>query len=186
MRTLFSENILSPPPKPAPPNKPNPFELSFQSNTTSIPPSSTTSSYSSPRQNDWLTEYYQSQQRAADSSNQTSNDASARYGHARRKGNPKLLFMGMRRQVSKYWRDHTSVADLKASGVESPPFKRSSSKSSPQQRRSISSLQHEQSRRHWSKNYHIDVQSNPLTNTPQILHEVRIRRTPLQPPHPLP
>ncbi|CAK3865127.1 related to GTP-binding gtr2 [Lecanosticta acicola] len=87
MRTLFSENILSPPPKPAPPNKPNPFELSFQSSVTSIPPSSTTSSHSSPPQNDWLTDYYQSQQR--DGNHQTSHDASARYGLARRKGNPK-------------------------------------------------------------------------------------------------
>lgn len=97
MRTLFGENILSPSPKPAPPSKTNPFELSFQS---SVGASSASSSTSSPRQNDWLTQQIQNQQRLdAEANNHTTYDAATRYGHARRKGNPKLLFMGMRRWV---------------------------------------------------------------------------------------
>ncbi|KAF2161199.1 hypothetical protein M409DRAFT_69833 [Zasmidium cellare ATCC 36951] len=95
MRTLFGENILSPSPKPAPPSKANPFELSFQS---SVGASSLSSSTSSPRQNDWLTQQIQNQQRlSAEANNHSTHDAATRYGHARRKGNPKLLFMGMRR-----------------------------------------------------------------------------------------
>ncbi|GIZ46673.1 hypothetical protein CKM354_000979100 [Cercospora kikuchii] len=104
MRTLFSENILSPTPTPAPEqNKKNPFELSFASSGPSAHNSSTASSHNSPKENDWLTSYYREQQRFANEvhiqSNQShaTQNASTRPGHARRKGNPKVLFMGMRR-----------------------------------------------------------------------------------------
>ncbi|KAI5357690.1 Putative gtr1/RagA G protein [Septoria linicola] len=104
MRTLFSENILSPTPTPAPEqNKKNPFELSFHSSNPSVQNSSTTSSHSSPKENDWLTSYYREQQRFANEVHIQSNhsyatsDAATRHQHVRRKGNPKVLFMGMRR-----------------------------------------------------------------------------------------
>ncbi|KAK4632385.1 GTP-binding protein gtr2 [Fulvia fulva] len=95
MHTLFGEAILSPGPKTVPPSKPNPFELSFQS---SVATSYTDSSSSSNGKNDWLTQYHQAQDRlSGEPANQASNDATSRYGHAGHKGNPKLLFMGLRR-----------------------------------------------------------------------------------------
>lgn len=114
MRTLFSENILSPTPTPGPEQKTNPFELIFNSGSHSSGPSaqnsSTASSHSSPKENDWLTAYYREQQRFANevhiqSSNHTlpAQDASSRHSHTRRKGNPKVLFMGMRRYGSAHF-----------------------------------------------------------------------------------
>ncbi|KAK5128922.1 hypothetical protein LTR85_000255 [Meristemomyces frigidus] len=95
MRTLFSENILSPSPTPAP--QPNPFELLFPSSLSNA--SSADSTQSSPRQNEWLTQHLQNQQRAeSETSNQANHAANGqRAPYARRKGNPKLLFMGLRR-----------------------------------------------------------------------------------------
>lgn len=95
MRTLFSENILSPSPTPTP--EPNPFELLLKS---SISNASTTSTQSSPRQRDWLTQYVQTQERRdgnepIDQTAYASSKQSMQY--TRRKGGPKLLFLGLRR-----------------------------------------------------------------------------------------
>jgi Ras-related GTP-binding protein C/D len=96
MRTLFSENILSPTPTPLPIDRSNPFELSFAS--ASIPTGSNTSSNESTKQDRWLTQYYREQQRFANEVHiQSNQDATTRNGQVRRKGNPKVLFMGMRR-----------------------------------------------------------------------------------------
>jgi len=96
MRTLFSENILSPSPIPTP--QPNPFEQLFPA--TSSTAGSTTSTQSSPSQNDRLTRYSQDQPRASgeiqdEASCYNANAQRAQY--VRRRGNPKLLFMGLRR-----------------------------------------------------------------------------------------
>ncbi|KAK5134512.1 hypothetical protein LTR08_006429 [Meristemomyces frigidus] len=95
MRTLFSENILSPSPARAPP--PNPFELLFPSSVSTT--SSACSTQSSPRQNEWLTQHLQNQQRSErDAANPFSHASNAPRAHySRRKGNPKVLFMGLRR-----------------------------------------------------------------------------------------
>lgn len=96
MRTLFSENILSPSPTPLP--QPNPFELLFHSSSNT---SSNASTQSSPRQHEWLTQHLQNQQRIeseiSNHGSYTSNGQAAQY--VRRKGNPKLLFMGLRKYV---------------------------------------------------------------------------------------
>ncbi|SMR62819.1 unnamed protein product [Zymoseptoria tritici ST99CH_3D1] len=100
MHTLFSENILSPPPTPAPINRSNPFELSYPP--TSFPPATpiASSAGSSSSQNDLLTENYQNSQQSISGETAFSfgNDASiTRHAPTRRKGNPKLIFMGTRR-----------------------------------------------------------------------------------------
>ncbi|KAI6866183.1 ras-related GTP-binding protein-like protein C [Hortaea werneckii] len=70
MHTLFSKDILSPAPTPA--SQTNPFELLFPSSLSTA--SSAASTQSSPRQNDWLTQRIQNQQRAeADAVRQGSN-----------------------------------------------------------------------------------------------------------------
>lgn len=95
MNQLFADGIRSPGPQQQP--LANPFELSFASATTHGPVTASTapsSHKSSPQSDDWLTQH--SQQR---------NDSSAHfYTHGerqalplRRRSNPKLLFMGMRR-----------------------------------------------------------------------------------------
>ncbi|KAH9826366.1 GTP-binding protein gtr2 [Teratosphaeria destructans] len=98
MRTLFGENILSPP-IPSPPQR-NPFELAFGSNASHT--NSTVSSQSSPAKRDWLTHHYQTQRRdlgeSTDSFDHACNGRHTR--QTRRKGNPKLLFMGLRRHVN--------------------------------------------------------------------------------------
>ncbi|KAK5704768.1 GTP-binding protein gtr2 [Elasticomyces elasticus] len=92
MRTLFSENILSPAPTPVP--QQNPFELLFPSTLSNA--SSSASVQSSPNQHEWLTQHWQNQQRAEnDATNYGSTGSSAPL--TRRKGNPKLLFMGLRK-----------------------------------------------------------------------------------------
>lgn len=149
MRTLFSENILSPTPTPGPEQKTNPFELIFNSGSHSSGPSaqnsSTASSHSSPKENDWLTAYYREQQRFANevhiqSSNQTitAQDASSRHSHTRRKGNPKVLFMGMRRYGSALCFSHHLKILTPNAEVASPPSRRSYSRSSLRQRLSTS------------------------------------------------
>jgi len=109
MRTLFSENILSPSPTPV--SKPNPFELLFASNpSTALTVSPATSTHSSPGQYGWLTQRSQDQHqqlprsRAADTEASDTSSYAADGGQrsqyaARRKGNPMLLFMGLRRYV---------------------------------------------------------------------------------------
>ena len=96
MRTLFSENILSPSPALVP--RPNPFELLLPSSAPAAT-SPSASVQSSPRQHEWLTQYSQSQQRVeseeAAQSSYVSNGPRPQY--ARRKGNPRLLFMGLRK-----------------------------------------------------------------------------------------
>ncbi|TKA75599.1 hypothetical protein B0A55_06345 [Friedmanniomyces simplex] len=95
MRTLFSENILSPSPTPVP--RPNPFELLLPS---SVPTASPNASVqSSPRQHEWLTQHSQSQQRAEDdAATQSSYVSDVHRGqYTLRKGNPRLLFMGLRK-----------------------------------------------------------------------------------------
>ncbi|KAK1818942.1 GTP-binding protein gtr2 [Friedmanniomyces endolithicus] len=96
MRTLFSENILSPAPAPVP--RPNPFELLLPSSAPAAT-SPSASVQSSPGQHEWLTQYSQSQQRVesdeAAQSGYVSNGPRVQY--ARRKGNPRLLFMGLRK-----------------------------------------------------------------------------------------
>ncbi|KAK4545259.1 hypothetical protein LTR36_003439 [Oleoguttula mirabilis] len=95
MRTLFSENILSPSPTPAPQS--NPFELLFPSSISTA--SSADSTQSSPTQNEWLTQHLQNQQRTeSETANQANYAANGQQApNVRRKGNPKMLFMGLRR-----------------------------------------------------------------------------------------
>lgn len=145
MRTLFSENILSPTPTPAPEqNKKNPFELSFASSGPSAHNSSTASSHNSPKENDWLTSYYREQQRFANEvhiqSNQShaSQNASTRSGHARRKGNPKVLFMGMRRSAKIHLMTNFTAHLTSLPEAANPPSKKSSSRNSPQPKPSTS------------------------------------------------
>ena len=92
MHTLFSSNILSPPPVTKPQR--DPFELEFHSTTASNSTASATSSsaQSSPTEYNLLTLRLQEERRTAEE-----------YRHAepaitRRKGHPKLLLMGQRRQ----------------------------------------------------------------------------------------
>ncbi|TKA30897.1 hypothetical protein B0A54_14505 [Friedmanniomyces endolithicus] len=97
MRTLFSENILSPSPAPVP--RPNPFELLLPSSAPAAT-SPSASVQSSPRQHEWLTQYLQSQQQRVESEegvplNHVLDDLRPQY--ARRTGNPRLLFMGLRK-----------------------------------------------------------------------------------------
>lgn len=136
MRTLFSHNILSPQPTPAPSNKPNPFELSFHqssyatSSTASTAASNVSSQSTSPKQNDYLTQRDAIQQDYADDVYpRQSLDAVTRYGHTRRKGNPKVLFMGMRRLVEWLPRYDCAMADRWSPGVGSPQFRKSCSRS---------------------------------------------------------
>jgi len=90
MHTLFSSNILSPPPIIKPQR--DPFELEFHSTTASNSTASATSSaQSSPTEYNLLTLRLQEERRTAEE-----------YRHAepaitRRKGHPKLLLMGQRR-----------------------------------------------------------------------------------------
>jgi hypothetical protein len=91
MHTLFSSNILSPPPIVKPQR--DPFELEFHSTTASNSTASATSSsaHSSPTEYNLLTLRLQEERRTAEE-----------YRHAepaitRRKGHPKLLLMGQRR-----------------------------------------------------------------------------------------
>ncbi|KAK3725351.1 GTP-binding protein gtr2 [Vermiconidia calcicola] len=86
MHTLFGENIRSPSPLKTPHQ--NPFELAFQP---SVATSSTESSKTSPDQNEWLTHRLQNQVSA------TSYTHGEQPPPTKRKGNPRLLFMGMRR-----------------------------------------------------------------------------------------
>ncbi|EMC92187.1 hypothetical protein BAUCODRAFT_27520 [Baudoinia panamericana UAMH 10762] len=91
MRTLFGENILSPSPTPRPQH--NPFELLFHS--TASAASSNASTHSSPNQHGWLTQHLQAQQQAErDAADQTTRQPAQ---HVKRKGHPKLLFMGLRK-----------------------------------------------------------------------------------------
>ncbi|KAK5163460.1 GTP-binding protein gtr2 [Saxophila tyrrhenica] len=92
MHTLFGENILSPPPQEEEQASTNPFDLAFNSNP---PATSDASGGSSLQQNDWLTQHVQ---------NLSVVDGATSYSHGeqsgpppRRKGNPRLLFMGLRR-----------------------------------------------------------------------------------------
>ncbi|KAK1086008.1 GTP-binding protein gtr2, partial [Friedmanniomyces endolithicus] len=96
MRTLFSENILSPSPAPVP--RPNPFELLLPSSAPAAT-SPSASVQSSPRQHEWLTQYSQSQQRIeGDEAAQPSYESNGpRVQYTLRKGNPRLLFMGLRK-----------------------------------------------------------------------------------------
>jgi hypothetical protein len=91
MHTLFSSNILSPPPIVKPQR--DPFELEFHSTTAPNSTASATSSsaHSSPTEYNLLTLRLQEERRTAEE-----------YRHAepaitRRKGHPKLLLMGQRR-----------------------------------------------------------------------------------------
>jgi hypothetical protein len=91
MHTLFSSNILSPPPTTKPQR--DPFELEFHSTTASNSTASATSSsaQSSPTEYNLLTLRLQEERRTAEE-----------FRHAepaitRRKGHPKLLLMGQRR-----------------------------------------------------------------------------------------
>lgn len=97
MRTLFSENILSPSPQPSP--QTNPFELHFASSLSKT--STNSSTQSSPKQYEWLTQLVQSQQRADAATTEFPHHEAD--GHrkppSRRRGNPKLLFMGPRKSV---------------------------------------------------------------------------------------
>ncbi|KAK1065270.1 GTP-binding protein gtr2 [Friedmanniomyces endolithicus] len=96
MRTLFSENILSPSPAPVP--RPNPFELLLPSSAPAAT-SPSASVQSSPRQHEWLTQYSQSQQPVeSDETAQSSYESNGpRPQYTLRKGNPRLLFMGLRK-----------------------------------------------------------------------------------------
>lgn len=159
MRTLFSENILSPKPTPGPEQKANPFELIFNTGTSSgpsVPTSSTASSHSSPKDNDWLTAYYREQRRLANqvhiqsNSSDTAQDAASRPCHRRRHGNPKVLFMGMRR----YGAASSAMARRRetdtAAEAANPPFRKSYSKSSLLQRHFTSLRPNESKPRRWS------------------------------------
>ncbi|KAK5110458.1 hypothetical protein LTR62_005809 [Meristemomyces frigidus] len=95
MRTLFSENILSPPPLPIPQR--NPFELTFASTPSLSYASSNTSVQSSPPQHDLLTQYTQQQQQQQEATSSTSGSDGGRLYPVRRKGNPKILFMGLKK-----------------------------------------------------------------------------------------
>jgi hypothetical protein len=111
MHTLFSENILSPPPTPAPVRANNPFEWTFQSSNLVPPSTPLASSFgSSSSQNDLLTQFYQNSQPSI--SGETAYDVSAtRHAQSRRKGNPKLVFMGTRRYAMSFWLDKCSCAN---------------------------------------------------------------------------
>ncbi|KAK5161153.1 GTP-binding protein gtr2 [Recurvomyces mirabilis] len=95
MRTLFSENILSPSPTPVPQR--NPFELHFATASSLSHTSSSASTQSSPRQHDLLTQYLQQQQQHDESTRTSYESSSDRGHHVRRKGNPKILFMGLKK-----------------------------------------------------------------------------------------
>lgn len=97
MRTLFADTIRSAPPKDQPQVDPNTltFVSSIQSSKATSPFSSNDSSY---KTDGWLTNYIQ---------NQSGSDGPTSYTHGepttptpRRRGNPKVLFMGMRRCVA--------------------------------------------------------------------------------------
>lgn len=139
MNQLFADNIRSPAPQPEPLR--NPFELSFASPSNTHGPalSSTISSQkASPESDDWLTQ--RSQQRA---------DSSAHYyTHGertvlplRRRANPKLLFMGMRRYVLVVRSSNSCATELTTSvDAASLRFRRLSSRSSRPQIPSTSRL----------------------------------------------
>lgn len=92
MRTLFGKDILSPPPLPVPQR--NEFDLSFR---TALSNPSNASEQSSPSKSDWLTQLSQSQSQPEGQTTFTHGEQHV--PPAKRKGSPKLLFMGMRRQV---------------------------------------------------------------------------------------
>lgn len=96
MNQLFADSIRSPAPLPEP--LANPFELQFasSSNPSHGPLSTAPSSHKgSPQSDDWLTQ--PSQQQRTDSSAQFYTHGERQVLPLRRRGNPKLLFMGMRR-----------------------------------------------------------------------------------------
>jgi hypothetical protein len=136
MRTLFGENILSPPPIPTPQR--NPFELSFHSSASNA--SSTGSTQSSPAQHSWLTARYQEQKRTENDAASVASTAANghRMTYSRRKGNPKLLFMGLKRCVTQ--KCQAPNANIQAEAANHPS-KKSSSRNSPQRTPSSSSPQ---------------------------------------------
>lgn len=93
MHTLFSSNILSPPP--APLAQTNPFELKFHAssstNTDSTASGSSCSTHSSPTEYSVLTRRLQEERQAIEDFRNVETVA------VRRKGHPKLLLMGQRR-----------------------------------------------------------------------------------------
>ena len=95
MRTLFGKDILSPPPIAAP--QQNEFDLSFR---TALSNPSDASVQSSPGKSDWLTELSQSQSQPEGQTTFTHGEQHV--PPAKRKGSPKLLFMGMRRWYNCY------------------------------------------------------------------------------------
>ena len=109
MRTLFADTIRSPPLKDEPQADPNTltFASSIQSSTAASPFSSNDSSY---KTDGWLTKYVQ---------NQAGPNGPTSYTHgepttlpARRRGNPKVLFMGMRRWIASYDPTQSGVAKI--------------------------------------------------------------------------
>lgn len=91
MHTLFSSDILSPPPAPLAQN--NPFELKFHasSNTDSTASGSSYSTHSSPTEYSVLTRRFQEERQAVEDYRNVETVT------VRRKGHPKLLLMGQRR-----------------------------------------------------------------------------------------
>jgi len=100
MNQLFADSIRSPAPAPAP--NVNPFDLQFKSSNTTAPGSEAASSQQgSPGSDDWLTHRLQSQQRTESDIFYTHGEQQA--PPMRRRGHPRLLFMGMRRSVDCYY-----------------------------------------------------------------------------------
>jgi hypothetical protein len=91
MHTLFSSNILSPPPAPSPLH--NPFELKFHASasTDSTASASSSSAHSSPTEYSLLTRRLQDERQAVEDFRNVEPVT------VRRKGHPKLLLMGQRR-----------------------------------------------------------------------------------------
>jgi hypothetical protein len=91
MHTLFSSNILSPPPAPSP--RHNPFELKFHASasTDSTASASSSSAHSSPTEYSLLTRRLQDERQAVEDFRNVEPVT------VRRKGHPKLLLMGQRR-----------------------------------------------------------------------------------------
>lgn len=126
MGTLFSDKILTPPPDPAP--EPAPLQLNLQR---------TASIQNLPNRNNELTEHSQNQPEPNDHTFYTHGEPSV--PPSKRRGNPRLLFMGMRRFVASakplFWKLMSELPD-----VASRPFRRSCSKSCHRRTHCISSL----------------------------------------------
>jgi hypothetical protein len=91
LNTLFGENIASPPPAESR-SDPDPFALAFRSG---VATTSDTSNQSSLLRNDWLTQRIQSQAQLEGATSFSHGEPHV--SPLKRKGNPRVLCMGLRR-----------------------------------------------------------------------------------------